>query len=189
MNYFFLSLLIYTINVVPGFMPPSWTILAYFYIHTHTLFLMTVVLGALFATLGRFTLYYLSKKYFYRLFSRKSQENFKAVGMFLNKKQKISIPLFFLYLFMPFPSNQLFIGAGIANMKIGPLLVVFFLGRLVSYSIWISSSKFAVTNLAYLFQGHITKTNAIIINIAGFVLLYLFSLINWKKILLNNKKK
>lgn len=189
MIYLFLVILVYCINVMPGLMPPTWSVLAFFTIASHTAFISTVILGATFATLGRFTLYYLSKKYFYRFFSQKSQENFKAVGTYLNKKQKLSIPLFLLYLFMPFPSTQVFIGAGIADIHILPILLLFFLGRLLSYSLWISSTNIVVSRLDFLVTGYFAKSGTLISNIVAFILLYLFSVIDWKKILQKKKNR
>jgi membrane protein DedA with SNARE-associated domain len=178
-----LALLIYIINVIPIFMPPTWTILAFYYINFHPPLLPAIIIGALFATLGRITLYYISKKYFRRFFSAESLENYDALGNFFEKKQKLSIPLFLTYAFFPISSNYVYIAAGLASVNIKILATCFFVGRLISYSFWVSASHIVFTRVEDIFSTHISNISVIILELVGLFIVVLIGKIKWKKIL------
>lgn len=178
-----LAVLIYFINVIPIFMPPTWTILAFYYINFHPPLIPAIIIGALFATLGRITLYYISKNHFRRFFSKESLENYDALGNFLTKKQKLSIPLFLTYAFFPISSNYVYIAAGLAEINIKILAASFLVGRLFSYSFWVTASHIVFTRVEDIFSSHISNFSVVIIEIVGLIVVVLIGKINWKKIL------
>jgi hypothetical protein len=55
-EYLILGVLVFGVNIVPAFMPPTWIILAFFYLRYHLNLLPTVIIGAAAATLGRVVL-------------------------------------------------------------------------------------------------------------------------------------
>lgn len=185
--YVFLASVVLGINVIPAFMPPTWTILAFFVTKYDLQILPVVLIGATFATLGRIILAHLSQNYFRRFLSNNSQENYASIGEFLNSHHKITVPLVIAYAFLPIPSNNVFIAAGLAKMRIGLLAASFFVGRLISYTFWVSLTQKLADNLADLFSRQYAETGSIILQIVGLVLLYLLGKIAWKKIL--NKVK
>ena len=178
-----LALFIYIINVVPFFMPPTWTILAFFYINFHPPFVPVIIAGAGAATLGRITLYYLSKRYFRRFFSEISLKNYGVLGKFVTKNEKFSIPIFISYAFFPISSNYVYIAAGLAKINIKILASSFFVGRLISYSFWVAASHLAVTRIEDIFSSHISNIGAIAVEIIGLIIVVLIGKINWGKIL------
>jgi len=178
-----LAVLIYIINVIPVFMPPTWTILAFYYIHFHPPLLLTIIIGALFATLGRITLYFISKNHFRRFFSKQSLENYDALGNFFTKKQKLSIPIFLTYAFFPISSNYVYIAAGLAKIDIKILAGSFFVGRLISYSFWVTASHIVFTKVEDIFSNHISNFSVIIFELVGLTVIILIGRIKWKKIL------
>lgn len=188
LGYVILALIVFFINVIPAFMPPTWIVLAFSYLHYHLLLIPTVIVGASFATLGRIVLYYMAKKYFHVFFSQTSKKNFTAIGNYLNKRKHITIPLLIAYAFFPIPSNQVYIAAGLADFDIRVMASCFFIGRLISYTFWVSAAKITVSSLDLIFLKHISKTQTILIDILGFILLYAFSMINWKKLIRKNRK-
>lgn len=178
-----LSLIIYIINVIPLFMPPTWSILAFYYITFHPPLLETVILGAISATLGRVTLYYLSKNHFRKLFTKTMIKNYDALGKFFDKKQKISIPLFLTYAFFPISSNFVYIAAGLAKINIKILATSFLVGRFLSYGFWITATHIATTRLEDIFSKRVSNVGLIIIELLGLFLIILIGRINWKKVL------
>ncbi len=178
-----LALFIYIINVIPFLMPPTWTILAFFYINYHPPFIPVIVLGAGAATLGRITLYYLSKRYFRRFFSQKSLKNYDVLGKFVTKNEKFSIPIFITYAFFPISSNYVYIAAGLAKINIKILASSFFVGRLISYSFWVAASHYAVSRVEDIFTSHINNIGVIAVELIGFIIVILIGKINWGKIL------
>ena len=51
--------------------------------------------------------------------------------------------MFGIFVLSPLPSAQLFIAAGLLDLPLGLLAVAFFLGRLVSYSIYVGVATLA----------------------------------------------
>ena len=178
-----LAIFVYVINVVPFLMPPTWTILAFFYINFHPPFIPVIVVGAAAATLGRITLYFISKKYFRFFFSEKSLKNYSSLGKFVTKNEKFSIPIFISYAFFPISSNYVYIAAGLAEINIKILASSFFVGRLISYSFWVAASHFAVTRIEDIFSSHINNIGAIIVEVVGLLIVVVIGRINWGKIL------
>jgi hypothetical protein len=84
LDYGLLALVVFLINTVPAFMPPTWTILLFFYLKFDLSFLPSVVVGATFATLGRIVLYFLSLNFFGPFLSKESRKNLEALGSYFN---------------------------------------------------------------------------------------------------------
>lgn len=181
--YFLLAAVVYSMNVAPAFMPSTWIVLAFFDYHYKLAILPVVLVGVVMATLGRITLYYISTEHSHRFLPKKSVENMETLGLYLNRRMKITIPLFLIYAFLPIPSNQVYIGAGIAKMKVKFLATCFFFGRMFSYFFWVSATHIAINSLEGIFSHRFTKMGSIVLEIIGFAALYLFTQINWAKIL------
>lgn len=58
--YIGLALIVYIVNIIPLFMPPTWLMLAFFSIHYHLYTIPVIIIGAISATFGRVTLYWLT---------------------------------------------------------------------------------------------------------------------------------
>lgn len=182
-EYLILASLVLGMNVFPILMPPTWTILAFFSVKYHLWLLPTVLTGASFATFGRVILATISKLFFRRFLSKKSQENYASLGEYFNTHKKVSIPLVITYMFFPIPSNDIFIAAGLAKANIKILSAAFFVGRLMSYSFWISASAHFSKNIEEIFNLHFSKTNTFLFELGGLLILYIIGKIAWKKIL------
>jgi membrane protein DedA with SNARE-associated domain len=178
-----LALLIFIINVIPVFMPPTWTILAFYYIHFHPPLFPTIIIGALAATMGRITLYYISKNHFRKFFSKENLNNYEALGDFFKKRQKLSIPLFLTYAFFPISSNYVYIAAGLAKIDIKILATCFFIGRLISYSFWVSASHIVFTRIEDIFSSHISNISVLSVEVVGLLIVVSIGKIKWRKIL------
>lgn len=182
-SYVLLASLVLGLNIIPAFMPPTWTVLAFFVTKYDLLLIPVVLIGASCATLGRVVLAGISRKYFRRILSADSQENYASIGDYLNRHRKLTIPLVIAYAFLPIPSNDVFIAAGLAKVKIKLLAGSFFVGRLISYTFWVSLTQRFSDNLVDIFSKHYTKAGSIVLEVVGLLLLYLFGKIAWKKIL------
>lgn len=180
--YIFLASTVLGMNVIPAFMPPTWTVLAFFVTKYDLPLLPVVLIGATTATMGRVILAALSQ-YFRKFLSSQSQENYTSIGQYLNTHEHITIPLVVTYAFIPIPSNHVFIAAGLAKVRIKLLAGAFFVGRLISYSFWVHITRRLADNLADIFSSHYAKTGSVIVEIAGLALLYFIGKIAWKKIL------
>lgn len=182
--YLILSIFIFGINVVPFFMPPTWTILAFFHLHYKLEVIPTVVIGALAATAGRVLLAALSRNILRPFLPKKTKENFRYLGKFVNSHEQLTIPVIIMYAFLPIPSNQVYIAAGLAGVNLWLIAFSFFIGRLISYSFWIGAAHIIYHRLGDVFLRHYSNTKFIAVETSGIILLIAISLIPWKKIII-----
>jgi hypothetical protein len=133
-----LFLVVFSINLVPAFAPPTWMVFSYigFRYVTVNIALLAVV-GATAATLGRMTLAKMARVVIrQRFMSDSTRENVDAIREYLEPRRKLTFGVFLFYAFTPFPSNYLFIAYGLTTMPLRMIALPFFIGRSVSYSFW-----------------------------------------------------
>jgi membrane protein YqaA with SNARE-associated domain len=188
-HYIILGLIVLAINIVPAFMPSTWMILSFFYIHYHLEFLPTIFIGVTLATIGRIILAILAKDYIEPILPKKEQENMINLGKIFALNKNFTFLSILGYTFLPIPSNQLFIAAGLAKADLSLIALSFFIGRTISYSFWVNLSRNMNENIEGTFINHFSNKQMFIVEILGFAILYLISKINWGKVLRYLKKK
>ena len=177
---------IFILNVIPAFMPPTWIVLAFFYVHYHLLFLPTLLFGVTAATSGRVVLALIARSEFKRFLPHKFLKNYESLGEYLEKNQKFTIPVALGYAFSPISSNSLFIMAGLSNLDLNMITISFLVGRLFTYSFWITSSRYVSNRIDDIFIGHFSHTGTIVSAFISLLIIVVIGKINWSKIL--NKK-
>lgn len=178
--YLLVALFVVVINAVPMFMPSTWMVLAFLYHKFDLLLLPTVIIGAAAALTGRVILYYLAKYILRDLFPKRMRENLDGLGQLLNQKRELTIPLMITYAFSPISSNQLFIAAGLAGANLKTLAISFLLGRLASYTFWVSITQVAVDRMDDLFSRSLFSPQSILTQVSGIAMFLLISSIPWK---------
>ncbi len=134
--------LVFALNLLPAFGPPTWAVLAALRLSTDIPAVPLVLFGALAAACGRFTLATGSRRLRPRL-SAKRLEGLDALRDRLEGdrgKTALGLGLFAL---SPVPSGQLFVAAGLTGVRLVPLTAAFFAGRLVSYTIYVTAASAA----------------------------------------------
>ena len=136
--FFLVFLVVYVLNLIPAFAPPTWMVFSFIGFRYPKLNLPELALiGALAATLGRVTLAKLSRIIIrQRFMSAGTRENIDAIKDKLQNRKKLTFGAFLLYAFSPLPSNYLFIAYGLTTMDLLLVAVPFFVGRSISYSFW-----------------------------------------------------
>ncbi len=131
--------LIFALNLIPAFAPPTWMALALVGFEYHdTGALLLAGVGAVAATLGRLTLARLSHVLIRKkLLSDAHQANIDVIKDRLEKRTTLTVSLFLFYAFSPLPSNFLFIAYGLTGLPLVRVALPFFIGRLASYSFFI----------------------------------------------------
>jgi hypothetical protein len=100
------------------------------------------LIGASAATLGRLTLARLSRVIVRRRFiDEPTRENIRAIKDGLEKRRALTFGMFLAYAFSPLPSNYLFIAYGLTTLRLASVILPFFLGRLASYSFWVTTAS------------------------------------------------
>ena len=183
--------LIFGLNLIPAFAPPTWMALAFVgfqFPETNSMLLATV--GAVAATLGRLTLARLSHVLIRKkLLSDAHRANIDVIKDRLEKRTTLTVGLFLFYAFSPLPSNFLFIAYGLTRLPLLRVGLPFFIGRLASYGFFIlggaaAGRRFAIDSMlsgAYALAWFI-GTQLLILGA-----LYCFTRVDWK-VLFDNRK-
>ena len=178
-----LFLVVYALNLLPAFAPPTWVDFSYvgFRYPTPNVTLFALV-GAVAATLGRLTLAKMARAVIRgKLMSQASRENVDSIRQRLQGRKKLTFGVFLFYAFTPFPSNFLFIAYGLTAMDLTLIAVPFFIGRTVSYSFWGFTSS-AVARLISAERTNILpylSAYFVISQVALLLLIWVFTKIDW----------
>jgi len=186
-------LLIFILNIVPAFMPPTWTLLSFvgltFHFNNYALALFSIF-AAVAATSGRAILALFSDKIIRNKFlNNKTKENIDLIKIYIEKRKIFLFSFFLFFAFSPFPSGQLFLAYGLTDLKLRFAVIPFFIGRLGSYLFWSLtaseiSHKLVVSDLK---SGAFFSLYFILTQLTTFYLVYLFIKIDWKTVFKEHK--
>src|SRR6516164_4935952 len=139
----FLFIVIFVLNLLPAFAPPTWTAMSFIGLTVPDInFVSLAVIAATAASLGRITLAKLSRVIVrQRLLSEQTRLNIDAIKQGIEGRPVMTFGTFLAYSFSPLPSNFLFIAYGLTTLSIAFLALPFFVGRLVSYAFWIKTAS------------------------------------------------
>ena len=179
----YLALVVLGFNLMPAFAPPTWTALVFFRLNTQLQPLEIIIVGALCAGAGRFLLGH-ATGLFRSHISTKSRQNLQAAEKVLTHNTSRKLMTLGLFIVSPLPSAQLFEAAGLIGVKLFPLTIAFFSGRILTYSFYVySASEFKTSALGESIIREFSSAWAIgfqLLMIGGLVLL---TRIDWRKFL------
>lgn len=179
----YLALVVLGFNLMPAFAPPTWTALVFFRLNTELQAIEIIIMGALCAGTGRFLLGYVTGLLRNRI-NAKSRENLQAAEKVLTRNTSRKLMTLALFIVSPLPSAQLFEAAGLIGVKLLPLTIAFFSGRIITYTFYVySASEFKTSALGELIIREFSSGWAIglqLLMIGGLVLL---TRIDWKRFL------
>lgn len=170
-------------NLVPAFAPPTWAVLVLFSLNTDLHPIVIVAVGAIFAGTGR---YLLAKTtgLFRNKISHKALENLSAAEQILSHNNSRKFLTIGLFVISPLPSAQLFEAAGLMGVRLIPLTLAFFAGRIVTYNFYVfGASELKAHGIGELITKEFTSAWAIFLQIAMITCLILLTRINWAKFL------
>jgi membrane protein YqaA with SNARE-associated domain len=174
---------VFLVNLVPAFMPPTWSILAFFLIRFDLPLLPLALGGAVAATLGRLALALGARRLGPKILPADTLQNLTDLGRFLQTRRRWVGPAVLLYSFGPIPSNQLFMAAGLANLDLRVVAGAFFLGRVVSYTFFSHVADKAVDSLTDVFADSLTSPQMLLLELASLAILVAIAKIPWGKLL------
>lgn len=177
-QYAAVAAIVFAVNLLPAFGPPTWAVLVLLKLHWHLAPLPLVLVGAVAAAAGRLVLAATTRHFRTRLPAR-SVANLEANGAYLMGHKARSITGLALFAVSPLPSAQLFEAAGLLNVPLVPLTAAFFAGRLVSYSLYIGAASLAETNFGQVFRSVFTSPYSWAVEIALLGGLVLLAQVNW----------
>ncbi len=173
----------FVLNVIPAFMPPTWSALAYFHFREDLSIVPLAAVGATAAAGGRAVLALASRALGPRMVPTAWRKNIETLVATLRARKAVGLPTLALFSLSPIPSNHLFIAAGLANAPLLPILAAFLVGRFINYIIWIGAANSAANSLGDVLSSGGTNWTAILSQVGGFVVLVVVMRLDWARIL------
>ena len=181
--------IVFGVNLMPAFGPPTWAILVLYTLNTQIHPALLIPVAALAAASGRLLLA-LAFRLLGNKLPKKYRSNLAAAKEAMEKNRRNAILALGLFALSPVPSAQLFEAAGLAGVRLLPFTLAFFLGRAVSYSIYVfTTAGLRATSLGDTFKEAITSPWGIALQVAMLIGLVLFARIDWAKWLGGKKRR
>lgn len=140
--YLILVVIVYGVALIPVFGPPVWIVLVVAKFRWDLNPVLLVSLGAIASCSGRYTLARASR-HLERFVPKRAKQNLAAAHDFLESHRGGIFALLAVFVFSPLPSGQLFVAAGLLRMQLWTLTSAYFVGRIVSYSLYVSAATVA----------------------------------------------
>lgn len=173
---------IYAVNLLPAFGPPTWSVLVFCQLTFGLEPLILVPVGAVAAASGRFTLA-VGARHFRGHLRPQSLANLEAARALLVADRRRALAGLGLFALAPIPSAQLFVAAGLLQVRLIPLTLAFFAGRLVSYSLYVGGATLASESLEDLLRGSLGSPLGIALQVAMLAALVALVRVDWARIL------
>lgn len=139
-EYLLVAGVIFALNLLPAFGPPTSAVLVALTLSLDTAAVPLVITGAVSAASGRFVLANATRRLRPRLSAHRRGHLAAAQDALTDHRGKLVAGLG-LFALSPVPSGQLFVAAGLMEVRLLPLTLAFFAGRLVSYSIYVTGAE------------------------------------------------
>ena len=175
--------LVLLFNLMPAFAPPTWAVLVLFSLNTDLHSIVIVAVGAFFAGTGRYLLARATGLFRNRI-SNKSLANLEAAQSLLTENTSRKLFTIGMFVLSPLPSAQLFEAAGLMGVRLLPLTIAFFSGRIVTYNFYVfGASELKTHGIGELVTKEFTSIWAILFQLAMISSVVLLTRIDWKRFL------
>jgi membrane protein YqaA with SNARE-associated domain len=171
------------VNMIPLFMPPTWAVLAWFYVQEGVPVWGLAATGAIASTAGRGTLALVSRQVGPRILPRRWQANIQAVIDLLMSRRALRFSSLAMFAWGPVSSNYLFIGAGISGVPLMLPLIVFAIARFISYMVVVSVTQTTVHSFSDLFNSGIDRGWLAALQLVGIITIIIVMRYDWSKVL------
>jgi membrane protein YqaA with SNARE-associated domain len=185
--YLALFAVVFGINLLPAFGPPTWAVLVFTRLHWHLNPVALVIIGGVAATAGRYVLARVARHFKGRMPTR-MKDNLEAAHTLIERRRVGAIALFGVFVVSPLPSAQLFMAAGLLDLPLGILTVAFFLGRLVSYSIYVAVATLADKQFGHVLSQVFGSPWSIAVQVVLLAAVCALPLVNWRRVLERHSK-
>lgn len=175
--------IVFGINLLPAFGPPTWAVLVFARFQWRDIPVAALIAcAAVAATGGRVLLAIGARKFGDRL-SAERRTNLHALGQTLTKSKTGLVASFVLFAFSPLPSAQLFMAAGLADIPLRPLAIAFFVGRSISYTIYVAAGTAAEETIHRLLRNGIGSPAAIALQVVSLAAVVVMIRVDWIKVI------
>lgn len=181
MIYLTLFAVVFGVNLMPAFGPPTWSIIVFFQLNYDLPVPAVVAVAASASVLGRLSLAYGARLFADRL-PKRLQANLDAAKEAIQRRKHnvwIGLGLFAL---SPLPSAQLFMAVGLARLPLLGFTAAFFAGRIVSYTLYaFGAQEIRKTDMGAVFAESFTSPWGIALQLVMLAGLVALTRIDWAK--------
>lgn len=181
MHYVVLFAIVFGVNLLPAFGPPTWTLLVFARVTWHLEPVAIVLVGAVAAMSGRYLLAIGTRRFRGRL-SDKRRANLQAADDLLFARKGRAWAILAVFVVSPLPSAQLFVAAGLLDVALVPLTLAFFVGRLVSYTFYVTLATLADHQLGGVLRNALGSWWSIALQVALLAAAAALPLVDWTKV-------
>jgi len=188
--YLVIFAVVFLLNVIPIFAPPTWAVLSLIAVRYSSNILVLALVGAVAATLGRMVLAKLSNVLIRQKFmSGGTRRNIDAVRSRLENSKKLTLSVMLFYAFCPFSTNHLFIAYGLTALKLKLIAIPFLVGRVVIYAF----VALTASSVAQLLANEAVATESFFSyyfvgsQLFGLLIIYVFARIDWPRVFSEKK--
>lgn len=180
-HFLILAGLVFGINLLPAFAPPTWVVLVFYKLNTNMNTVAIIAVGILASASGRYLLA-LGTRALRGKLRPKYIQNLEHLQRRLGKGRKGYIVYFLFFVIAPIPSAQLFEAAALMETPLLPVTGAFMVGRTISYSLYVVGASTLKTHaMSRVLLDSIKSPWGITIQIVGLIVLYLLVKIDWSK--------
>jgi membrane protein YqaA with SNARE-associated domain len=173
---------VFGVNLLPAFGPPTWAVLVLFRLRSGLNPVALVLEGAAAAALGRYLLALASRRFRTRI-PAKRMANLGAARDAVTANKAGPLAGVVLFAVSPLPSAQLFEAAGLMDARLGPLLLAFFVGRLVSYSFYVAgASAVKHTDFGRVLSSSFRSPLAVVIQLLTLASVFALDRVDWARV-------
>ena len=174
--------IVFAVNLLPAFGPPTWAVLVALHFGLDVPAIPLVAAGALGAASGRWVLAHGAWLLRGRL-SEDRRASLEALRSAVEDRPAGALAGLTLFALSPVPSAQLFVAAGLTGTRIAPLVLAFFGGRLVSYSLYVGAADLARERLGDSLLDGMRSPAGIAMQLAMLAMLALLLKVDWRRVL------
>ncbi len=174
--------IVFGINLLPAFGPPTWAVLVFTRLHWHLNPVALVLIGAVAASCGRFLLA-LAARRFSGVLPARMRDNLQMASDVLKRNRKSTLAVFGVFVVSPLPSAQLFLAAGLLDLNLVLFTAAFFVGRLVSYSIYVGVAVLADHQLGSVLGQIFGSPWSIALQVLLLAAVCVLPLLDWRRLL------
>jgi membrane protein YqaA with SNARE-associated domain len=173
---------IFGVNLLPAFGPPTWAVLVFFKLHSDLSAVPLVLGGAVAAASGRLLLAHGARRARGR-FSARRLASLAAAREALAGDPRKELGGLVLFALSPVPSAQLFVAAGLLEVRLLTLTAAFFAGRLVSYSLYVGGASLAKHSLEHTLTGAFSSWWGIALQVLMIAAVIALVRVDWTRML------
>jgi membrane protein YqaA with SNARE-associated domain len=177
------AVVVLLLNLIPVVTPPTWSVLAFFALHSGIPAVPLAALGATCAVTGRTTLALVSRRVGARILPRRWRTNIQVLAEAIRGHRLARLSALGVFAFVPVPSDQLFIAVGIARAPLAPVIIAFGSGRFLVYLFWVSVASSAADSLEGVLRPRVSGGVALVLELVSLAILTISMQVDWRRVL------